>query len=88
MVRLKLLILLHRHHKGLIGTAGPAVEGDWLDVTEPMQPTMKDRLKMAHPYSIVDIIVMYSFIFMTIAVAYISIRLCRSRRRDAEKSVV
>lgn len=92
MSRLKLLIFASTS-QGLIGTAGPAVEGDSLDVTEPMQPTIKDKLRMAQqsiPSSMSDSITVakYVFIFWAIVVGFIYIKRWRSRRGSVEKSVV
>ncbi|KAK2753570.1 Peptidyl-prolyl cis-trans isomerase B [Arachnomyces sp. PD_36] len=80
--------------EGLIGTAAPAVDGDSLDVTEPMQPTIKDKLMMAQqsiPKSASDNIWVAKLVVFggVVVLAYVLLKRWSSRGRNlGEKSVV
>lgn len=85
---------LHRFSQGLIGSAGPAVEGDSLDVTELRQPTMKDKLRMAQqsvPSAVSESVWMGKVLVIlgVVVLAYIVRQRWRSGGREvSEKSAV
>ena len=89
---MKLLIFATTVLQGLIGTAEPAVEGDSLDVTVPIHPTVKDKLMMAPqniPSAASDTLKLVVLVVI-VGLVFFTIRGFRARRRARllEKSEV